>query len=102
MRPPTQPEVKAQIALLRDMMPNIVSYSRKDTNNHEAMLVQIDVLGQNMPIKTITRRSEVLVPGNKDHLDANQTQAALLARAWLDGTQEFPPSTAWEGHLQSI
>jgi len=102
MRPPTPNEVKAQITLLREMLPNIVAYSRKDTNNHEAILCQIDVLGQNMPLKTITRRSDILVPGNKDYLDANKSMAALLARGWLDGTIEFPPSAAWEGHLSTI
>lgn len=96
---PTDEEVKAEIARLKEMQPKVRHMDTFGGNNREKIDAQIDVLEESMDEDEIYERW-----GNDDDPDENYDiiSNARYALEWVDGESEDgePPSKGWEPLVQ--
>lgn len=83
---PNDSAIRDEIAKLKEITPRVRHYSLFGDDNRAAIDAQRYVLEKNASEGVIYH-----VYGETDNL----RDAALAARAWLDGNEEQPPSEDW-------
>lgn len=94
MNRPTQEQITAEIAKLREIKPRVRRSSAFGDDHHAAIDAQVEVLEDRMDEDQIYDRSE-MAEDDIGFYSENTRDQALEARRWMRGEQDTAPSAGW-------
>lgn len=101
MKKPTDKQIAAEIAALKNMKPNVRRQSAFGDDHHAAIDAQIDVLENRLTDGKIYDRYEPTGDSDCDRDDGrgdNVLSSAIDAQQWRDGDKAEKPSADWQYH----